>query len=166
MDYTEFQSVNTSQNWCSPTVIVNCNVDGSITIASSNNADQLLKLTQFNFIIKNSPFVGKSTFVVTVYDESKLYVKQNGSFMVNVQQMNFINPNSLTYTSSNPYFSEPTTLTLTLILTTPGANTLTITFPTTYQISSSKCIKNCQLPTINPSNNMFVAQLDGQDVSV
>ena len=68
MDYTGYQSVNSSQNWCSPNGIVNCNADGSISIVSSNNADPILKLTQFNFIIKNSPFVGKSTFLLTVYD--------------------------------------------------------------------------------------------------
>ena len=80
--------------------------------------------------------------------------------------MNSISPSNLTYTSSNPYFNEPTTLTITLTLATPGAITITMIFPTTYLLSSSKCIKNCQLPIINPSNNMFIGQLTGQDVSI
>ena len=80
--------------------------------------------------------------------------------------MNAINPTSITYTSSNPYYNEQTTLTISLTLSTPGASTLTITFPTTYQLLSSKCITNCQLPIIDSSSNMLVAQLNGQNVGV
>lgn len=111
-DYTQYhqQSTNitntTTTTWCSPSPnIINCNADNTITIISANNADMALELTQFNFIITNSPFVGKSNFFLSVYDSTGTYTKQNGSFVINVQHMNTINPSNITHTSSNPYFN-------------------------------------------------------------
>jgi hypothetical protein len=82
-DYTGYHLTNSTL--CSPIGVINCNADNSISIITANNADQILRLTKFNFIIKNSPFVGLSTFIVTVYDDTKLYIKQNSTFFINVQ---------------------------------------------------------------------------------
>lgn len=84
MDYTGYYQ-QTNSTLCSPIGVINCNADNSISIITANNADQILRLTKFNFIIKNSPFVGLSTFIVTVYDDTKLYIKQNSTFVINVQ---------------------------------------------------------------------------------
>ena len=42
--YSGYQNVNNTA-WCSPSGIVSCNADSSVTFVSSSNADQVLKLT-------------------------------------------------------------------------------------------------------------------------
>ncbi len=164
-DYaTAMTSSGNSSLLCTTTTVVNCNIDGSVTVVGANNADMTLKLTQFAIVIRNSPFVGKSTFVLTVYDSTRLYVKQNGTFLTNVQQTNTISP--ITYTSTNPYFNEQTILTISFLLTTPGASKVYATLPTSYQYITSKCTRNCNTATFDTGNNRFSASLIGSNITI
>jgi hypothetical protein len=80
--------------------------------------------------------------------------------------MNLLPESSFFYTSSNPYFREQTTLTISFELQVPGASRITITLPSTYGYFSSKCTKNCGSSSFDTGNNSFYAIASGNDIII
>jgi hypothetical protein len=101
-DYSSFLLPNLFSSCDSS--IANCNIDGSLALVSVNNADAALKLTRLSFPLRNSHFLGKPTFSLTVYDSTRNYPKQIATFTLDVSQMNIIPSQFVSYASSNPYF--------------------------------------------------------------
>ncbi len=101
-DYTDFLIYNPTT--CTASIIL-CNSDGTLTILANNNADLTLKLTRFTFNFRNSPYVGNSNISLSIFDSTKNYLKQKGSFILTVSQTNTLDSSYLSYTSSNPYYN-------------------------------------------------------------
>ena len=80
--------------------------------------------------------------------------------------MNLIPESFISYTSSNPYFREQTTLTISFGLQVPGASRITITLPSIYEYFSSKCTKNCGSSSFDTGNKSFYAIASGNDIIV
>ena len=87
-DYSNYL-LSSNSSLCTSSVVT-CNLDGSLTVGTVNNADAALKLTRFTFPVRNTPFVGKTVFNLTVYDSTKIYLKQKSTFTLDVSQMNLI----------------------------------------------------------------------------
>jgi hypothetical protein len=101
-DYSNFLLPNLFSSCDSS--IASCNIDGSLALVSVNNADAALQLTRLTFPLRNSHFLGKPTFSLTVFDSTRNYLKQITTFILDVSQMNYIPSEFISYASSNPYF--------------------------------------------------------------
>lgn len=102
--------------------------------------------------MKTEPYIGSAFFILTVFDSTGLYSKQNTTFSLVTSIKNQI---MLAYNSSNPYLNEMTTYSLSLNLTTPNATILQIVFPTSYTYISQQCISNCVFSNFSQLTNLI-----------
>lgn len=123
-----------------------CSSNGKIVIQSTNNYGTGLTKISANLI--NNGYISSASFDLFHYDPTGIFYKQYKTVIINTQVLNVLN---ITATQTNPYYTEVSTYTFNVTMTTipPSSsliNILAVRVPPQYTVQDWSCIFGCTAP--------------------